>query len=75
LRLPRAKTAETVIENHVLSRRSSRRKAIHSFHPCSMLDKGITLNLTTGYGLQEITLSEVNRICANVTRSLASKLH
>jgi hypothetical protein len=33
LRLPRAKTAETVIKNHVLSRRSSRRSAIHSFHP------------------------------------------
>jgi hypothetical protein len=33
LRLPRAKTAEPVIKNHVLSRRSSHQKVIHSFHP------------------------------------------
>jgi hypothetical protein len=33
LRLPRAKTAEPIIKNHVLARRSSRRKAIHVSTP------------------------------------------
>jgi hypothetical protein len=56
LRLPHAKTAEPVIKNHVLSRRSSHQKAIHGFH-LLLLNKGITLNLTTGLGVREITTS------------------